>query len=83
MPGYHLMQFPRGEYGELSKIQEELNEITDSVCQDCKIMALVELSDLYGAIEGYLEKHHPDITMEDLRKMSAITKRAFRSGARR
>lgn len=82
MAGYHLIDIPRGTYGELSKIKEEVAEIEDSVTQGCKIMELVELSDLYGAMEGYLTKYHPGTTMEDLRIMSSITKRAFRSGAR-
>ena len=80
--GYHLATLPRGTYGELSKIKEEIAEIEDSVSQGCKIMELVELSDLYGAIEGYLEKYHPSSTMEDLKRMSFITKRAFKSGER-
>ena len=45
-------------------------------------MALVELSDLIGAINLYLEKHFPNMTMADLEKMSAITRRAFESGHR-
>ncbi|BBA65304.1 hypothetical protein [Xanthomonas phage XacN1] len=82
MAGYHLREIPRGTYGELSKIKEEIEEIEDSIAQGCKVMELVELSDLYGAIEGYLGKYHPTVTMEDLRVMSSITKRAFKSGAR-
>jgi len=45
-------------------------------------MELVELSDLYGAIKLYLEKHHPDTTMDDLKTMSEITARAFINGFR-
>lgn len=82
MAGYHLRDIPKGIFGELTKIEEELEEIKDSVEQKSKVMELVELSDLYGAIQGYLEKHHPGVTMEDLRIMSDITQRAFRSGAR-
>lgn len=82
MPGYHLRDIPRGQFGELSKIEEEIVEIKDSIEQGCKIMELVELSDLYGAIEGYLAKHHPNVTMEDLKSMAAITGRAFRNGGR-
>lgn len=82
MAGYHLITIPRGEFGEFSKLKEEMLEIEDSIIQGCKLMELIELSDLYGAIDGYLSKHHPGITMEDLSKMSSITQRAFRSGAR-
>lgn len=82
MAGYHLRDIPKGIFGELSKIEEELEEIKDSIEQNSKLMELIELSDLYGAIQGYLEKHHPGVTMEELRIMSDITQRAFRSGAR-
>lgn len=82
MAGYHLKDIPRGTYGFLSKIKEEIIEIEDAVEQGCVIMELVELSDLYGAIEGYLAKNHPTVSMDDLKVMSAITKRAFESGGR-
>ncbi len=45
-------------------------------------MALVELSDLLGAIGAYLKKYHPSITMDDLAKMREITERAFINGRR-
>lgn len=82
MAGYHERQIPRGVFGELSKIKEEVEEIEDAVEQGCVIMELVELSDLYGAIEGYLAAHHPTTTMEDLKRMAHITGRAFRDGDR-
>lgn len=80
--GYHVMPIAKGQVGELSKIQEELSELKDATAQDSKIMALVELSDLYGAIELYIEKHFPDFTMEDLKVMSNITRRVFENGER-
>jgi len=45
-------------------------------------MILVELSDILGAIEAYLDKHHPGMKLDDLKKMSDITKRAFINGRR-
>lgn len=78
--GYHLEDIPKGNYGEISKIEEELRELQDAAVQQCKILEAVELSDLYGALEGYCETL--GLTMEDLKKMSDITKRAFRSGRR-
>jgi hypothetical protein len=81
--GYHLKKIKKGVIGEVSKIVEEVEELEDSLTQDCKIMALVELSDMFGAMEAYLEKHHPGTTMDDLKSMSAITKRAFRDGSRK
>ena len=81
-PGYHLRQIPKGKLGELSKIQEELEEAMDADEQGSAIMVLVELSDLVGAIEAYLLHHHPSVSLSDLQKMAAITKRAFESGRR-
>lgn len=82
-PGYHITEIKKGALGELSKLQEELDELRDAQAQQCKIMELVELSDLYGAIEQYIEKYHPGISMSDLATMSNITKRAFLSGRRK
>ena len=80
--GYHKAEIKRGKYGTLSKIQEELDEAKDAEEQDIDIMLLVELSDLYGAIEGYLNEKFPNVTMDDLKAFSDVTKRAFRSGRR-
>lgn len=79
--GYHARTIRRGVFGEASKIREEAEEFIDAVEQGVAIMALVELSDLYGAIEEYLDRHHR-MSMDDLRKMSNVTKRAFRDGTR-
>lgn len=81
-PGYHLAAIDKGKRGEPSKIAEECAEFIDAIDQDCAIMALVELSDLYGAMRAYLTKHHPSVTMDDLRVMNDITERAFRNGRR-
>lgn len=81
MAGYHVRNITRGEFGELSKIEEELEELLDAVEQDAKIMILCELADMYGAIEAYVEKHH-NMTMDDIKKMSNLTKRAFLDGTR-
>lgn len=81
-PGYHLSHIPKGQIGESSKLLEEILELQDAEKQGCRIMALVELSDLYGAMVLYLEKYYSDISMEDLRKMSEITQRVFINGHR-
>jgi len=81
-PGYHLKEIPRGEVGELSKVYEEILEALDAEAQGATVMALVELSDLVGALKAYLAKHHPSITLEDLEAFSSITARAFTSGRR-
>lgn len=79
--GYHLRPIlTLGVYGEPSKIREELEELEESLEQDNLILALVEMSDLYGALEAVAAKK--GVTMEDLAKMSAATKRAFQDGTR-
>lgn len=82
VPGYHLSPIQKGVLGELSKVQEELDELKDAHEQGDRILALVELADLYGAIELYMEKHMPGMTMTDVQKFSATTKRAFKNGRR-
>lgn len=81
-PGYHLREIPRGELGEGSKIQEEVSEFLDAIEQGSRVMELVELSDMLGATQAYLDKHHPGYTLDDLRTFCGITKRAFASGRR-
>lgn len=80
---YHLQPIPTGQYGDISKIEEELLELKDAQEQGIKIMELNELSDLIGAIEGYLDKHHPGLTLDDLIAMKKATRRAFESGHRK
>jgi len=80
--GYHLKDIPKRNYGSFGKIQEELEELDDAHRQGSKVMMLVELSDMYGAIEGYLEENFPGMKMHDLAKFSDITKRAFKNGYR-
>ena len=81
MPGYHINTIPKGEVGEFNKIEEELAELQDAHQQNSKVMELVELSDLLGAIEEYVKKYN--MTLNDLKKFSDITKRAFISGDRK
>ena len=79
--GYHLKEIPKGVVGDFSKIKEELFEAEDAIEQGCKIMELVELSDLLGALELYVGNKF-NMTLDDLKSMSAITQRAFKNGAR-
>lgn len=80
---YHINEIPKGKLGQLSKIQEELSEAIDAEEQGCKIMLLLELSDMIGAVDMYLRTNHPNISVEDLITMSNITERAFNTGARK
>lgn len=57
MAGYHTTYIKRGKLGAFSKVEEEFYEFVDSQNQDAKIMGLIELSDLIGALHVYLEKH--------------------------
>lgn len=81
-PGYHLVAIARGELGEISKIREELDELADAMAQGSRVMALVELSDLMGAVQAFMERHLPGTSMQDLQTFSDITKRAFKNGRR-
>ena len=82
MAGYHLNNIPKGEIGEISKIQEEVLELEDAFNQGVRVMTLCELSDLYGAMEAFLERYYDDISMDDIKAMSRVTRRAFKSGER-
>lgn len=80
--GYHVRKIVKGKIGEASKILEEATEFMDAVEQNVSLMALQELSDLYGAIDAYLKTNYPSISMEDLALMARITERVFQNGFR-
>ena len=79
--GYHLHNIPKGKLGDISKVKEEIEEYEDALTQGCKIMAMVELSDIYGALESLAESYN--LSMQDLATFSNITKRAFTNGVRK
>jgi phosphoribosyl-ATP pyrophosphohydrolase len=81
MPGYHVKDIPRGVLGTASKITEEALEFQDAIDQGCRVMAIQELADLYGAMQAYLMQFN--LTMSDLARMSDVTTRAFQSGRRK
>jgi phosphoribosyl-ATP pyrophosphohydrolase len=80
--GYHLKPIHKGVFGEASKIEEETLEFLDALRQKNDVMALVELSDLLGAMRGWLAKHHPTVTIEHLATMNEATTRSFVNGHR-
>jgi len=80
---YHKNKIPQGVYGESSKILEEVHELIDSEEQGNKLMAVNELADIVGAVNGYLNKHCPSFTLADLITMNEATSRAFASGHRK
>jgi len=73
---FHLRDIKKGILGKSSKIYEELSEYDDSMERGIKIMAHLELSDIYGALESLAETHN--LSMEDLKKMSDVRKDVFR-----
>ncbi len=81
--GYHTKHIKKGVYGDISKIEEELEELKDAEQQSNKILSMVELSDLIGAIKGFVQKKYPFVSMEDLLKMSESTRSAFIDGTRK
>jgi hypothetical protein len=83
MAGYHSRDIAKGEFGEVSKIEEELEELKDAIETDNPVMALMELADLYGAIRGYLHRHHRGRTMKDLQRMADVTQLVFDNGLRK
>jgi hypothetical protein len=79
--GYHTRKIEKGVVGEASKIREEFEEFMDAVKQNNRVMELVELSDMVGAIELYIKRYDMDI--HDLLIMSEATQSAFREGDRK
>lgn len=57
MAGYHTTYIKRGKLEAFSKVEEEFYEFVDAQNQDAKIMGLIELSDLIGALHVYLKTH--------------------------
>lgn len=82
--GYHINKIEKGVMGDVSKIREEFEEFMDAVDQGEKIMQLIELSDLIGAIEAYtLKMTGGNITLNNLLSMKDLTKSAFEDGSRK
>ncbi len=48
----------KGTLGEVSKIREELEEIEEALEQGDKMLALIEVVDLLGAVHAFLLKHY-------------------------
>ena len=82
MPGYHVREIQtQGRFGEPSKIREEVEELEEALEQQNRILAICELADIYGAVEAVADAL--GVTMEDVAKMAAATKRAFEDGSRK
>lgn len=66
--GYHILSIKKGIPGKASKIVEEAFEFLDAENQRCKVMCLIELSDLLGALRLFLEKKN--LSFSDLKPLS-------------
>lgn len=53
--GYHILNIKKGIPGKASKVIEESFEFLDAENQKCKLMCLIELSDLLGALRLFFE----------------------------
>lgn len=62
--GYHLKHIQKGILGEFSKVEEEFEEFEDALEQNNPIMVIVELVDMYGAIQKYREKYQLESNYE-------------------
>lgn len=80
--GYHRKKIKKGVYGLFSKIKEEFEELEDAHEQGSKILELVELADLYGAIEKYAETQLKS-DMQQIKYFAHLTNKAFKDGSRK
>lgn len=80
--GYHKVKIKKGIIGQFSKIEEEFNELKDAVEQEDRILQLVELTDLLGAIDSYCFYQLNGFSLEELIKFTRKTQSAFKDGSR-
>lgn len=73
MSKWHVREIKKGVYGELSKIQEELDEAVDAEEQGQTLMLFYELADIVGAVGGVAKKYN--IAMEDIIKFYQLRNR--------
>ena len=77
---YHKLKIHKHAVGSPYKIQEEFLEYIDSLATGNLVMAVQELSDLYGCIETEIQKF--GMTVQELKVMSDLMKEVFDSGTR-
>ena len=66
--GFHNRTITKGEYGQLSKIREELEEAEDAQDQGIDLIVILELADILGAVQGVASRY--GITLDQLRAYS-------------
>jgi hypothetical protein len=77
---YHKLNIHKHAVGSPYKIQEEFLEYIDAIATGNKVMAVQELSDLYGCLENEINKF--GMSVGDLKVMSDLTKQVFTNGTR-
>lgn len=77
---YHKLKIHKHSVESPYKIQEEFLEYIDAIATGNKIMAIQELSDLYGCLENEVAKF--GLGVHDLKVMSDVTKKVFLEGSR-
>ena len=77
---YHKLKIHKHHHNSPYKLLEEFTEYIDSIATGNKIMALQELSDIYGCLENEVNKLNYNIS--DLKVMSDLTKQVFQEGTR-
>lgn len=77
---YHKLKIHKHAVGSPYKIQEEFLEYIDAIATGNNVMAVQELSDLYGCIENEVAKF--GMTVAELKVMSDLTREVFDSGTR-
>ena len=78
---YHKLNIHKHSVNSPYKIQEEFLEYIDAIATGNKVMAIQELSDLYGCIENEIKKY--GMCIADLKIMSDLTREVFKSGTRK
>ncbi len=76
---FHKKHINKGVIGEFSKVREEFEELEDAFEQKDMILMMVELADLYGAIEEFAGEKF-GITMSDIKSFSDKTKSMYVDG---
>ncbi|QHJ75821.1 hypothetical protein vBAbaMPhT2_218 [Acinetobacter phage vB_AbaM_PhT2] len=80
MAGYHVADIKKSMHSSAYKLIEEAQEFIDALASDNRIMAQVELSDLYGALKH--QANQLGVSLKDLDIMSETTKGAFEANGR-
>lgn len=80
MSGYHVTAIKKSGILSPYKLVEESIEFVDALASGNRIMAMVELSDLYGMVKQMANRLN--VTIEDIDAMSKATTDAFASKSR-